>query len=329
VTNIEMLCDTFPIASVIKGPPAHVRLGPLTQRLLSGPKWQESDSFPASQVWADDVESVLAFLDREGRLPAFLDNNRKTPTPQHRDASLAEARAAYFLNQNCFRIVEWEPEGEGNKKGDALVSYPGAPEIFVEVKQPGWRGEHMPLSTKDRNRLSLAEKEKFHRRKKQEKFLPDVIEAGTAAPHRFSMSVVRRNALQKLSDKRPNVVIVVDDCIVSVVGLPFLAGYVQQEFLCPARNPDDPDDHWTYERLGGVLFLQPESRGTTVEYKVDFVVNPNVLPPCALPLPVVSLFSKLRDITEEREKLRYACVPSFSEMLKKKWARHGTNSRSS
>jgi len=114
--------------------------------------------------------------------------------------------------------------------------------------------------------------------------------------------------------------ILVDDCTVTVVGLPFLAEYVQQEFLCPGRVPKDRDDRWTYERLGGVLFLQPESRGTTVKYKVDFVVNPSVLPSCALPPPVVFLFSKLRDITEEREKQRYAGVPSFSEMLKERWA---------
>jgi hypothetical protein len=249
-------------------------------------------------------------------------------TPQHRDSSLAEARCAYFLNQNCFRVVEWEPQGEGNTKGEALVSYPGSPDIFVEVKQPGWRGECLPQSTAERNRLSQAESAKRYLRMKQEKFLPGVIEGNAAASHHFAMSVVRRNALPKFTDKRSNLAIVVDDCKVTVVGLPSFAEYVQQEFLCPAHDPYDPDDCWTYERLGGVLFLQPESTGTTVEYKVEFVVNPSVLPSCALPPTVVSLFSKLRDITEDREEQRYAGVPSFLDMLNKKWALQGTNSQS-
>jgi hypothetical protein len=299
-------------------------LGPLTQRLLSGPKWQGADQFPARQVWADDIESVLAFLDRENRLPAFLAMNQKTRTPQHRDASLAEARGSYFLNQNGFRILQWEPQGEGTTKGEVLVSYPGSPEIFVEVKQPSWHGEFLPLATAERKRLSPAETAQRYQRMKQGKFLPGVLEGGAVGSHHFAMSVIRRNALPKFTDQRPNLAIVADDCKVTVVGIPSLSEYVQQEFLQPAHDPEDPDDRWTYERLGGVLFLQPESTGTTVEYKVDFVVNPSVLPSCALPPPVVSLFSKLRDITEEREEQRYAGVPSFLEMLQKRLGLQGT-----
>jgi len=313
---------------VVKGPPANVRLGPLTQRLLSGSKWQGNDQFPAWQVWADEVESVLGFLDRENRLADFLAVIKGARNQQHRDACLAEARGSYFLNQNGFRIVEWEPQGEGTTKGEALVSYPGSTEIFVEVKQPGWRGEFLPQTAADRKRMSAVETAERYQRMKQEKFLPGVLEGGAVGSHHFAMSVVRRNALRKFTDQRPNLAIVVDDCKVTVVGIPSLSEYVQREFLHPAHDPDDPDDRWTYERLGGVLFLQPESTGTTIEYKMDFVVNPSVLPSCALPPPVVSLFSKLRDITEEREEQRYAGVPSFLDMLKKKWSLQGTNSQS-
>lgn len=314
--------------TAVRRPPANIRLGPLTQHLLSGAKWKGTDQFPAFQVWADDVESVLAFLDRENRLADFLAVIQKARNEQHRNACLAEARGSYFLNQNCFRVVEWEPQGEGNTKGEALVSYPGSSDIFVEVKQPGWRGECLPQSIAERNRLSQAETAKRYLRMKQEKFLPGVFEGEAAGSHHFAMSVVRRNALPKFTDQRPNLAIVVDDCKVPVVGLPFLAEYVQQEFLCPAHDAGDPDDHWTYERLGGVLFLQPESTGTTIEYKVEFVVNPNVLPSCALPPSVASLFSKLRDITEEREEQRYAGVPSFLDMLKMNEALQGVNSQS-
>jgi hypothetical protein len=126
------------------GPPTSVRLGPLTQQLLSGARWYGADQFPAWQVWADDVEEVLAFLECEGRLAAFLAVTRKAATPQHRDASFAEARGAFHLARNGFRVVQWEPPGEGTTKGEAQVSLAGAPDIFVEVKQPGWQGEHIP-----------------------------------------------------------------------------------------------------------------------------------------------------------------------------------------
>src|ERR1700722_10159180 len=117
-------------------PPATVRLGPLTQQLLSGARWNGQDQFPAWQVWADDVEQVLNFLEAEGRLPAFMAVIQKVKTPQHRDACLAEARGSFQLVRNGFHIVEWEPSGEGTTKGEALVSFPACPDIFVEVKQP-------------------------------------------------------------------------------------------------------------------------------------------------------------------------------------------------
>jgi len=89
------------------GPSASVRLGPRTQQLLSGARWSGADAFPAWQVWADDVEEVLVFLQQEGRLAQFLAVTRKVATPQHRDSCFAEARAAFDLARNGFRIVQW------------------------------------------------------------------------------------------------------------------------------------------------------------------------------------------------------------------------------
>jgi len=104
-----------------------------------------------------------------------------------------------------------------------------------------------------------------------------------------------------------------------VVGFPSLSEYVTQEFLNPAHDLDDPEDRLTYERLGGVLFLQPESVGTAIKYKVDFVENPGVLPSCALPPAVTELLTKLRDETDRREAERYAGMPSFLDILKRSW----------
>ncbi len=298
------------------GESSMVRHGQLTQQLLSGANWHGADGFPGPQVWADDVEQVLTFLKRDGRLPAFLSVIQKAKNPQHRDAQLAEARSAFFLSGNGLRILEWEPVGEGGAKGDHLVSIDNSPSVFVEVKQPSWRAERVPQGRRELNRLSPEEKRRRFDRVKLDKFLPGVCEGNAVAPHHTVMDVVRRNALHKFTDSCPNLAIVVDDCVISAVGLPGLAEYVTGEFLHPNHDPDDPEDFYTYERLGAVLFLRPEAKGTGgVEYKVDFVKNPFVLPRCALPSNICALFSKLRDDTREREEQRYAASRSLVRSL--------------
>ena len=74
------------------GPSASVRLGPPTQQLLSGARWSGADAFPAWQVWADDVEEVLVFLQQEGRLAQFLAVTRKVATP-HTGTAVSQRRA--------------------------------------------------------------------------------------------------------------------------------------------------------------------------------------------------------------------------------------------
>jgi hypothetical protein len=276
------------------GPPSSVVLGPLTRQLLSDARWKGTDWFPAHQVWADDVEEVLAFLHRERRLVAFLSVIKSVQTPQHRDSCLAEARGAFHLNRWGFRIVEWEPQGEGNTKGEALISLAGSPDIFVEVKQPGWQGEHLPRRVDELRRLSPEDKQRRLARIRQQKYLG--IEGGAVLSPQVAMDVVRRNALPKLTDRYPNLVIVVDDLKVPLVGLPTLAWFVEQEFSNPDHDADDPDDVFTYERLGGVLFLQPEAdNGQKINYRADFVLNPGALPSCALPPPVSAVLSQMQE----------------------------------
>jgi hypothetical protein len=279
--------------------------------MLSGAKWQGQDAFPAWQTWADDVETVLEFLDVQNRLPTFLDMIQKTRSAQHRDALLAEARGSFHLHRHGFRILEWEPLGEGASRGEVLASLGWSRAVFVEVKQPSWQGEYLPLVIADQKRLSAAERAARLARMKQPRFLPDVCEGGAVGSHHFSMSVVRRNALPKFSDGRPNLALVVDECKVTPVGLPSLAEFVRGEFAHPAHDPLDPEDRYTYERLGGVLFLHPELSGAGVEYNVDFVENPHVIPACALPPGVIATFEAMREETERREELRYLGSNAF------------------
>jgi hypothetical protein len=298
-------------------PPAYVRIGALTQQLLSGARWRGLDQFPAWQIWADDVEQVLRFLQAEGRLAEFLTMIQGVRTPQHRNACLAEARVAFHLVQNGFRIVQWEPPGEGITKGEVMVSFPDSPDIFVEVKHPGWQGEHMPRRTADLQRLSAQARQQRLARIRQDKYLDG--DGGPVAPHVVAMDVVRRNALPKLTDRRPNLVIVVDDLQVTPVGLPGLADLVEREFSRPDHDPDDPNDVFTYERLGGVLFLQPEPENNkTIHYRADFVQNPGALPDCALPPPVKALLSDMREKSRMRIEQKYAGRPSVFDVLRSK-----------
>jgi hypothetical protein len=231
---------------------------------------------------------------------------------------LAEARGSYYLHRHGFRILGWEPLGEGTAHGESLVQLGSSLPVFVEVKQPSWTGEHLPLTIADQNRLSPADRAARLARMKQPRFLPDVCEGGAVGSHHFSMRVVRRNALHKLSVRQPNLALVVDDCQVTPVGLPSLAHYVCEEFLNPAHDPLDPEDRYTYERLGGVLFLNTVSFGVCVEYNVDFVPNPGVIASCALPMEVRTLLEALTAETDEREESRYAGSNSFFRSMMKR-----------
>jgi hypothetical protein len=302
------------LTSVPLAPPTSVLRGPLTQQLLSGACWHGLDKFPARQVWADDVEQVLRFLEAEGRLATFLGVIQGVRTPQHRNACLAEARAAFHLSRNGFRIVQWEPPGQGRTKGEIMVSLPGSADIFVEVKHPGWQGEHWPRRTAEMRRLTAQQREQCVARMKQDKCLHG--DGGPVAPHVAAMDVVRRNALPKLTDRCPNLVIVVDDLQVSPAGLPSLADLVEREFSDPDHDPDDPDDVLTYERLGGVLFLLPEYEDyKTIHYCTDFVQNTGALPRCALPPPVSDLLSRMREESRLRVERKWADVPSLFDIL--------------
>jgi hypothetical protein len=179
-----------------------------------------------------------------------------------------------------------------------MVSSSGAPDIFVEVKHPGWQGERKRWRTVDMQRLSPQAKQQLN----QDKYLDE--DGGPVSPHVPAMDVVRRNALPKFTVRCPNLVVVVDDLHVTPVGLPCLDDLVKREFSNPDYDLDDPQDVLTYERLGGVLFLHPvpESHSRTIRYGTDFVENPCALPDCALPPTAKTALAQMRDGSRLRSK---------------------------
>lgn len=164
---------------------AVVQVGPLTTKLIAGAKWRDADAFPRPQVFANDIEAVLVFLQGVARFDAFVGKVQQESKPDKRNNLLAEARAAFYLVQNGFRIVEWEPLGEGGKTGEFRCMFRDSPAIFVEIKQPGWQGEWMPLNVAEKRRLSSEDKTRRLHRMSQTKFIPGKIESGAVRSHHY------------------------------------------------------------------------------------------------------------------------------------------------
>jgi hypothetical protein len=236
-------------------PPDDVRLGPLTRAVLNCAVSREESSFPASQVWADEVERVLSFLQVQSVFKVFLPRLRS----REWEGALAEARAGFFLHRNGFRILGWEPVAVPNHPGDIEVQWRDTEPIFVEVKGPGWEGE-----------LSVEEIRAGRKR------LPRYInaEARVIDPTQRVLYTIGK-ALPKLAQHRANLVVVVDHWFVSPVELPRdrLVGRIVRGLADPAMCT-----------VAGVLLLNPVDHSGFVEYRKCYV--PNNLAGHPLPEPV-------------------------------------------
>ncbi len=253
-------------------PPPNVRLGPLTRTIADEARWLVEDEFPAHQPWADDVERVLAHLESSGQFHRFLPRLRASA--KQRNEALAEARVSFFLHRNGFKILEFEPVGANGKVGELLVQWGETTPVFVEVKAPSWRAELFPDGPPTPEQLQII-KERLQK--------PKHIngEARAINPASEAFDVIGRNALEKLTDRRPNLVVIVDDYFVSAVGIPNLQAVAEREMSAEEMSAD-------YVRLGGVLFLNPECflGRDEIEYRIDYVHNPRALSACQIPEPV-------------------------------------------
>jgi len=278
-------------------------IGPFTKQFMSGATWSGQDDFPCLQPMADDVENVLKFLDGEKFLDVFSVQTKKQPNPGKRDELFAEARVAYFLYTNGFKVFGWHTKGAGNKEGEFNISFGSSPNIFVEVKAPGWQGEISWMINANPNHTP-QNLQRLKDRRKQPKFIPGAAEGCASPPHLDCMNVVRKNVLPKLMNTCPNLAIVVDNCFLTPVGHFSLHEDVHEEYMNPARDPNDPEDKYDYDLLGGVLFLNlnfgPNRSGSGVDYNMNFVENQNALPACSLPADVIKHFLELEKESEQR-----------------------------
>jgi hypothetical protein len=170
----------------------NIKLGPLTARLRDEAQWcAQEHLYPAWQVYADEIEMILEFANVQGQLNTYWP--KLTARIPQRDSALDELRVACYLHDHGIRIIEWEPLGQGNKRGEFLVCGQSGMKVFVEVKGPRWEGE-------------LKEYEIQGGRTKQPKDL--YLETRPIAPWKQIQLEVEK-AYQKFSSSLPNLLVVV------------------------------------------------------------------------------------------------------------------------
>ncbi len=151
----------------------------------------------------------------------------------------------------------------------------------MEVKAPGWQGElseQLSSATADERKAILT-------RIKQEKYRNG--EGRAVDPAGAVIKVVAKNAVPKLADDRPNLIVVGDDLFLTAVGNPTLDYKFQEAFKTrPELN-----------RIGAVFLIQPENYGLGLMYRCDLVGNPSALAPCRLPEAAIAALKSAVEVS--------------------------------
>ena len=247
-----------------------IRLGRLGEIVCSGARWTDEDRYPGWQVWADELERLCVFLEVQREFDRFLPRLRDQRR-EHRNAALGEIRAAFVLANAGFQITAWEPVAIPGRPGDLeVVTEDDATRIFVETKAPTWQGEVWKDGTRD---------EHFKRdRVKKEKYL--AFEGGPVGPVVTPMDIICDNAVPKLADDRPNLVVIADDMKVSPVGVPGLDEQINEI----TRGSG-------FEKVGAFMFIDPDPVGEDVIYRIQYVEHASALPSVRLPEAAAKLLA--------------------------------------
>ena len=125
--------------------------------------------------------------------------------PTQRDEALNELRVGLYFKSLNYRIVEWEPPGNNNKKGEYSITPNGEDVVFVEVKSPGWEGQ-------------LDPEEQRSVRKKQPKYMPGEIRCARGQWPQVRACIER--AYPKFLPDCKNLLVIADDLRVPLDDLP-------------------------------------------------------------------------------------------------------------
>jgi len=244
---------------------ASVFLGNFTTKLLGHRPWK--DGYPAHPIYGEELEKILLFAESEGRRDHYI--SRLRGKLNQREESLNELRVAFHLKHQGFRIVEWEPVGEGRKKGEFSIARGEGGTIFVEVKSPGWEGE-----------LDL---EQLHAgRKRKPKHMPEERRGGALGTWQRVRACISR-AYPKFASDSMNLLVIADDFFVplddrqmqiALYGPPEAPNYYGQGCFASAE----------FEILGGVARFNVElihdflsGRDHPLTYRFCFYANPFAL----------------------------------------------------
>ncbi len=245
---------------------------PLLCSIAEGARWVGTDDFPSDEVWADECEVWLRFVETAGVLQHYLP--RLKGLRQRRDEALAEIAVAYFFARKCgLSIAEWEPPGVAGTKGEFLLSGTSPPPVFVEVKAPGWEQEIAEAEGQDSPRLL------------QPKYVDS--EARSTGPW-VSVRHAVTKAYPKMPASAPTLLVINDDLIVSLADW---RSNVDIALYCP-RAPGYTSGYLAedgafvgarYANLGAVGVFQVDLPAEGIRYRFSVFENPHALPAVAIP----------------------------------------------
>ncbi len=244
--------------------PSEVTLGCLSRCMCNGASWLVQDDFPASQIWADELERVLSHLEAHGQFQRYLPNLRGKLT--QRNGALAEARVSFFFIRNGFSITSWEPAGDSDSVGEFELQWKSDPSIFVEVKGPTWEGQ-------------LCEDERKNGRKDTGKYMHSEIRS--LDTNGKVLAAMRKAGQQgKFAKGRPNLLVVYTSYLfVSPLEL-------NVKIVVPKLKTGLND----FPSLGGVLVFDTTCKGLTIDYNILFIENEAADCSSRLPTSVVQWF---------------------------------------
>ncbi|HUP63066.1 MAG TPA: hypothetical protein VNA69_21925 [Thermoanaerobaculia bacterium] len=240
-----------------------VTLGPLSESVYQRAKWA-GDGYPAHQIYADELETLLQFAQSNGVLSMYV--TELLAKPGQRDAAVAELRVAYLLAEKGFGVVEWRPVGLAPKRGEFLVAGLDARPVFVEVKRRGWEGE-------------VSEEERLAGRLEQPKYRWTEVFWGDSTG---AVTGAIEKAYPKFAPENCNLLVIVDD-------LMFPLGVESDLWARQALYWDDGKfTNADHELLGGVGFAVKKETSQRTWYEMLLYLNPHAT--TQLPGTFVSAF---------------------------------------
>lgn len=245
---------------------------PLLHLVSQGAQWIGQDEYPSCLEWADEHERCLQFIQARGGFERYLPRLRSPASKRHE--ALAEIEAAYFLATRCgLPVQQWEPAGANGKRGEFRIGHGASPQVFVEVKSPGWERE--VAKAEGQNSPRLLQPKYIH------------AEARTTDPRAAVRHAVAK-AYPKFPDSQPTLLVINDDEMVPLNAWPQAVRLALYSERVPGATEGDLAEDGCfvgrrYERLGGVGILNVESMNGVIQYRFGLFRNQNVLPKVALP----------------------------------------------